>query len=231
MDQLPDFSSVVSGTILVNGQSLSLDPAVDSTEDVAARISADISGVQAGVSSGKLWLSSASSFEIQDNGSSFFSTWGLADQTVQATTQQPSDSRANSRKVARELGEVSERINQVFEQLGTLPIPDEMRNGLRDELLASMRDFFGNQDATAFTTSFGMGISFDQNAPLISFDPTDALNLRRQLENDFTKVEQFLVGTAGRGGLVSVFGDFFESAQSSVAALSGGLGMRVDLNA
>ena len=231
MEDVTDLSGVSAGSILVDGQSVSIDPALDSAADIAARITSDVAGVTANIVDGRLSLFSATSFDVQDNGTGFFGSLGVADQTVEATVGRPTSDKGHRRRVALRLGEVSEQINEIFENLGKLPMSDNVRNGLREELLASMRDLFGDQDATEFRASFGMTISFDQNQPLVSYDSRDAQRLTTDLSREANALEKFLVGSNGESGLMGAFGDFFDSAQRSVASLAGGLGMRVDLNA
>ena len=168
------FDSISSGTMLINGVSISVDIDVDSLEDVIARINASAAGVTASFDEQDNRVSlfgnaAGDDFTLASGNTNFFPALGIADATYEGTNAQSAvrvkTGYTNQVRydIAKAMNEVSEAMNSLFSKSDRSTHNDPYVEDIRHSLRAEIAQAFGS-GGPRFKTNFG--INFDFNADL-----------------------------------------------------------------
>lgn len=136
----PDFASVTSGNILVNGQSIAINFSRDSLADIIARIDG-LDGIEAQVSPRVVIDSSkrGSKLNLVDNGTGFLAAVYLAGGTTQPNDVAAADIPERSESLHQiESEQLSNQINAVLDD-STFSGAEETLGRLRNSLLEIVR--------------------------------------------------------------------------------------------
>lgn len=201
--EVPRFSSVAAGNVRINGVDVAIDPAVDSLNDVAARINASAAGVTATVlrSGDRFELVSAKArtpLIIEEGQTGFFSTLDIAPRTYQPV-RSAIDSFGSERALLEELGEISKALESIFKgEFADLDqaLLDQLKTGLKDAIVGVVKAHGGNTSGTPMRSGFGVDFDFGFFSKGIM--KVDAVKFARSAGEDFDGVFAFIAGNAGK---------------------------------
>jgi hypothetical protein len=207
-------SSVQSGSVYINNTAIAIDAATDSLTTVIQKINSADAGVTASFDQAtrKVLIASNESptFEIDSNGTNFFSALNIADGRVDGQVTGISKRRAYA---------IADKIEDVFESLNKLFSDKSFTDGsdhtgvFRNVLASAVNDTFGRSTDRSDAL---YGISFDRSklarrrGYFAGFDRQDFTQGLQRRGND---VGRLLAGSSSTDGLVNDLG------QATVAAL------------
>ncbi|MCA9421109.1 MAG: hypothetical protein KC592_08830, partial [Nitrospira sp.] len=175
LETLSQFSSVQSGSLLLNGVAISIDVLSDSLHDVLARITASVAGVTATLNAAgqRITLTSQDtiqSLEVNSNGTGFFAAAGITEDTYDPTVG--TTARIRSRKglspfqakeIADTLQEIANSFNTIFQFQKDKPVLGPSFAAIQFNLKAAVSDTF-HSEGTRFKSQAGINFNFGKSA-------------------------------------------------------------------
>jgi hypothetical protein len=218
LDQVAAFSGITAGSFSLNGVEITVDPTVDSLNDVIDRVNASGAGVVAEYreATGLLRFTAAST--AQDVQLSADTSGLLGANLVSEGTYESVQRRGLSAKVAEEITQAMFDVVDALNSL-TTTISGESAAALigstRSELFSELRGLVGN-DADELGLNFQHG---DTSGKLVKYEDRDEQRFRRALRTSGRAVQDLLEGKGGRGGgLIDALDEFAAAARASLAA-------------
>lgn len=161
------FSSVAAGTLRVNGVAVAIDPAVDSLNDVVARINAANTGASASVdrAGDRLELVSdrvRTPLIVEEGSTGFFTAADLAPRVYQPR-RAAANGLSDGGEVMVQLKDLGNALNDLF--LGKFPELDEtllseLRDGLKTAITSVVKNHGGSTTSRPMRSGFGVDFDF-----------------------------------------------------------------------
>ncbi|MCK6445274.1 MAG: hypothetical protein L6Q99_02685 [Planctomycetes bacterium] len=210
-------SGVQSGTLVVNGQSISIDVDTDSLDDVVAQIQALGVGLEYSDSTGKFLLHDKGKIEIDDGDTGFFASLGIADGEYGEAAKSRGFGRPD--EVAKALEDLAKAWNSLFDEK-LAGSGGRQADSLRAALKLALDQRFaadGQGSTRGGVSTLGISFDFGKNGQ-IDF-ALDEEELGRALAKDAEKLEELLLGSDERAGLFDVFAKALKPTANVVDAL------------
>jgi len=222
MDNVGAFSTVSSGDIVINGQSISIDTSTDSLSTVLAKINDSSAGVVASFDPAALRVTieaenSESSLEIDSNGTGLFDALKLPEGRVDPEVAVSGISRRRSYEIADAVTAVFDSINKVLRD-STFVEGGKYVGQLRAPLDKAVRSAFGGADEI-------LGLLFDSSSGARArgdFLDIDRRDFTSNIQRRGSLVRDFLAGEDDEGGLVQ---NLFIASQQALSSVNQALGM------
>jgi hypothetical protein len=215
------FSTVQSGSILINGTSIAVDSANDSLTDVLARINGSSANVTASFDTQTQLVTieaneSASELNIDSNGTGFFAAVKMLEGRVDPDAQSRGISRQRSYKIADALEILSAELSSLMRD-GTFAGGATNAALFRSPLTGALSSAFSGAQQL-------FGFKVDDSVDALRRGDYATLNRRAftqslQLRGD--EVKSFFAGDDGKGGLIS---RLFSATEAALKNVSYGLG-------
>jgi len=231
------FDGISAGNFLINGATISVDPAVDSLRDVLARI--DAADVEATVSLAtrsdrvSARASGRSSLVLANGTSGFFTALGIAPGRYEAVPE-GSSAFTKPTRVQSQLEAIAEELNDLLGN-GLAALGSERSATAQDELEALLREAFGrvasDTSADVLRSRFGLALqSDDDDRPMLRFERSA---FRRSASRDFEGLLDFLLEEPDEGpsGFLPTLVRGLQTLRRELAtaqAASGSRGLLVD---
>jgi hypothetical protein len=239
LQDLPGFGAVTAGTLLVNGESIAVDPAADTLADIGSRITNSAAGASAGTDESGRFVrvkadDPAASLVLDDNGTGLLAALGLP-----AGRHQPSAgdtsvglSAARSREVAKHLRTIYTAINEVFDGPADTGDPGSWMVRARGRLQSALEKSVKDDDRD-LADDFGLDVDFaDLEESAEAFLPDGRrleLGLQTLLRGRAGTVEEFLFGNRqGRRGLVGLLETNHDAILENLTGMAGNRGISLD---
>ena len=227
------FSSVGAGNVLVNGQSIAVDPSADSLVTVLDRINASSANVTASFDEASQQVvieanDGATVLELDSNGTSLFSALLIPEGRVDPEAQSNGVSRSRSYRIA-------DAAEAAFEELAFLFRDTSFVGGANNAVL-----FRGTLES-ALRSAFGSGMRGDLFGLMLDggdnarkrgdFATVDRRDFVRNLQLRGDQVQEFLGSVDGESGLLPSLLRATQQALSLVSSTLGISGTFVDTRA
>ena len=220
---VPALSAISNGSILVNGESISISRANDSLSDVLDRINQSDAGVTATFNATTQRVSIESNdpeqeLTLDSNGTRFFSTLSLLDGSVPATVASRGVARGRAYRIANALETLSTELSALMQD----------RNFTSGGANA---DLFRSAFTSLGTGNSGFGFKLDTTVDALrrgDFASLNRRNFTQSLQTRGDEVKEFLAGPNGDGGLINRLFGATVSALTSVNSKLGVSGTFVD---
>lgn len=124
LGDVPAFSSVTAGSLLINGNALAIDPATDSFNDLLDGLTQTDPNVEVRLIQGsKLLLSSTGEFELDSNGTNLFEAFGIASDTYAAVagTGRPQAPDSRIQQIVRDTDKLLGNLGDLLDQPAYAP--------------------------------------------------------------------------------------------------------------
>ncbi|WP_454064827.1 hypothetical protein [Candidatus Nitrospira salsa] len=232
LSELAQFSSVISGSILINSISISIDVLNDSINDVLSRINGSAANVTASFNESRQRISITANdpedqLILDSNSTAFFASLEITDGTydpVQNTAGVNKAQKGVSPKQTAEfvtlLREVGEALNPLFNNRKFSADPGPFLNTLRANLQSTVANIF-DSDGPRFRSPFGIEFDFRPNSNKVLDFRLSGQNhnaLTSTLRENPTRVNQLLFGSpsAQDDGLLESIAEVLEKAESEL---------------
>ena len=169
LSSIPQFASVINGSILINGESIAIDVGSDSLNDVLANINASAAGVTASLINGGQKISIVATsltgqIILNGNGTGFFTASEITETTYNPTEGQLhrvtrkglTDRR--SQQLTRSLREVANTLNPIFDEAKSAGSLGASLIQLRANLKGAIVGSSGSKLDTDFGINFDFGM-------------------------------------------------------------------------
>ena len=198
------FSSVSAGNVLINGQSIAIDPSADSLATVLDKINASTADVTASFDDATQQVlieanDSATVLELNSNGTNLFSALLIPEGRVDPEAKSNGVSRSRSYRIA-------DAAEAAFEELAAIFRDRSFAGGaaiaapFRGTLESALRSVFG---ANLRGEAFGLALDGGDNARKRGdFATVDRRDFTRNLQLRGDQVQQFLGSADGESGLL-----------------------------
>ncbi len=227
------FSSIQSGSFLINGTSISVDASTDSLTTVIDRINTSPAGVVASFDPGTQTVlieteSQASVLELDSNGTALFAALKIPEGRVDNEAVGSGISRRRSYDIADALDRVFEEFNYLFQD-SRFVNRGEGAELFRSPLEAAFREAFGETGGVA-STRFGLRYDDSSDARRRGdFAALDRRNFTQSLQIRGADVKQFFSGSDGSSGLIDGLLEATGQALKNVGIALGQSGTFVDV--
>lgn len=196
LDQVAAFSSVSSGSIVINDVQISLDTATDSLDAVIERINASEAGVTASfdTASQQFMLETrgeSGRLSVDGNETGLFAALNLLESSDYSAARGRGFSRGRSYRIADSFADVFGELNDIFRNSASASAP--LASALRGVLGSSLQvEMFG--------------LTFDDSADAVrrgDFASIDRRDLTASLQQRGDAVSSFLAERDGQSGLIN----------------------------
>ncbi|MCA9420685.1 MAG: hypothetical protein KC592_06695 [Nitrospira sp.] len=172
---LSQFSSVQSGSILLNSVAISIDVFSDSLQDVLTRITASAAGVTATLNAAgqRIILTSQDadqSLEVNSNGTGFFAAVGIAEDTYDPTVgttafikSRQGLSPLQAKDIADTLQKMANSINSIFQFQKDNKVLGPSFANIQSNLKTAVSDSF-HSGGPRFKSQAGINFNFEKGA-------------------------------------------------------------------
>ena len=222
MDVVTAFSSVQTGSFLVNGRVVAVDPASDSLDDVLQQINASSADVTASFDAGTDRVTITSNqpdtrLELDSNGTGLFTALNIDEGRFDPELKESGISRRRSYEIADAAERLSAALNDLFDD-DTFNTRDARIADVRNQLSAAVESFLAG--GTNPETRYGVGFDRDalSNGRFASIERR-AFTENLQLRGDAVKDAFF--GVDDDGGLIA---RLFSATQGALSQLNSQLG-------
>ncbi len=220
-----DFSSVASGSLLINGTAVAIDRDADSLNDVIARINAADTGATARFDSatGQVVIEAATGkdfLELDGNGTGFFSAVNIVEGRVDTAAVSGGISRRRSYQITDSVERMFGELNELFRDQ---TFGGEIRNAslFRGPLSGTLGNFFDGEGERLLET-FGLALNTAGRAQRDgTYASLDRAEFARNLQRRGEDVRRLLFGGRDGGGLVQELAAATRRAIGSVNQLLG----------
>ena len=216
------FSGVSAGHFTINGETISVDPAIDALADVLDAINAAGVGAQARLSGDTVQIVAEDgvSLTVGGDSSGFLSAIGIAEGTVAAS--EGSGGRRGSRQAARVLAkafvDLAAAINTIFAEdadLGDSTTVDRigMQSKIRASITTTLSERGMDPENNILKIAFNLS---DDKSPALTMRRSDQKRLAKAMVDKPREVERLLFGSNQRPGLISAMHNAAEAAQEGL---------------
>ena len=237
MDQVAEFASVTSGSILVNGESVVIDVTSDSLQNVVDRITASDAGVRATLSADAQTvtlqnLSASADLVLDSNGTAFFEALNITEDTYEPVeVRGVTESRAETASEA--VIAFAEAFNALYDDSRDGLPASSFLTSLRQDLQLAVADQWGT-DGPRFNTTYGIAFNFTEgNDEVMNFGWAAQNRMESLLRTGGTGAdvyELFLGGTSSVSeGLQERITGVLEAMQSDLNTMLGPVGTFLDI--
>jgi hypothetical protein len=233
MSDVAQFSSVQSGSFLVNGESISVDPSTDSLDDVIARINASAAAVTASLDPATKELvitgdSEAEFMTIDGNATGFFASTNIPEGIIESTGQVSGFSQRHAVRVAAAIEDGIQAMNEFFSNQSFFGSPGSQVAALRSQLKSAFISVLGSAGPT-LDTGIGIVVNLDGVAKgYVRFARVDAAKLVENLQYRSGAVKRLFSGSRSDKGLIQAVGEATQRALQSLNSTLGTRGIRID---
>ncbi len=245
LSEVAKFSSVTSGSILINSISISLNVLTDSLNDLITRINSSAADVTASFDGTRQRVSitandSEDSLVLDSNSTAFFADLEITDGTYNSTqgtvisnTVRKGVSAHRTAEFVNALREVGEALNPLFNNRQFSGDPGPFLNQLRADFQSTVADIF-NADGPRFRSQFGIHFDFrptSRNVFDLKLSGIDHNLLTTELRENPTRVNRLLFGLTSTtdDGLIESVIAVLEKADSDLKDKLGDTGSLVDI--
>ncbi|WP_447968544.1 hypothetical protein [Nitrospira sp. M1] len=245
LSELAQFSSVISGSILINSISISIDVLNDSINDVLSRINSSAANVTASFNESRQRISITANdpedqLILDSNGTAFFAALEITDGTYDPVHNTAGVNKAQkgvSPKQTAEfvtlLREVGEALNPLFNNRKFSGDPGPFLNTLRANLQSTIANIF-DSDGPRFRSPFGIEFDFRPNSNKVLDFRLSGQNhnaLTSTLRENPTRVNQLLFGSSSAqdDGLLESIAEVLEKSETELRDKLGVTGNLVDI--
>ncbi len=238
IEDVSAFSSVQTGSILINGVTIAIDVQTDSLNDVLTRITNSAANVQATLTGGEQRVSLVAnkytnSLVLDSNGTGFFGAVGITDGTfnpIKGVVHRNGLSRSGAKEFTTVLRDVADALNPIFNDAKLSGRPGTFLTQLRTNL---QKAILGAFDAKQGQVRTDFGIEFNFGTSDIAVFRFDREQLLSALDRRLDQVKEPLLGNgvANKVGLVDRVLGVIQQAESELDAKLGSTGLFVDLRA
>ncbi|MBT8440811.1 MAG: hypothetical protein KJO76_00385 [Gammaproteobacteria bacterium] len=228
MESLPQFSGVMSGSVVINGTSVAIDPQSDSLDDFINRINASSAGAVASFDTDAKQVvitgeNSDDDLVIDANGTGIFGALNMPEGRLDRLARGRGYSGGQARRIANAVESSFAALNDFFRETKPLGKENPQIESLRSELKRAFRNVLGLNEESGDSV-FGIDFNLDRiSKRYIDFAYVDRGELIRGLRRRGGSVKAFLSGSKQGSGLVQVVGD---SAQRTLLSLNSALGTK-----
>ncbi|MFN3192741.1 MAG: hypothetical protein ACE361_19670 [Aureliella sp.] len=224
MGQLNRYAAVNSGSLLVNGNSISIDTAVDSLDDVITKID-EVSGIQAYVWDDQIIVTSSNkvnTLTIDSNGTGFFEAVGIqpGSQTPVAAVAGSTEKKSNrmsttkANEIEKQVGQLQAALESLFDNNAVTGSSGTNLNDARSRI----RDAIRNSDLDLKAgEALGLTISLNSSDSPLQIDS----DFRSALRRNPKALNTFLFGAEDSVGLLQVISSEITAIQRSSNTSSG----------
>ena len=240
LSEVERFSSVQSGTMSVNGVTISIDVNVDSLNDVLDRMNASGAGVTASLDHTAQRVAIVSDDPSQelvlDSGETgFFSALEITDGTYHPTQGSGGRKGMSERyayQVADTVQDIAGAMNALFEEPESGAVPDVFLMQLRQDIQTAISESF-DSEGPHFKTKFGLEFDFRDTARrILDFSQYDRSRLMSTLthKRQVREIGNLFFGTPSlkTDGLVERLTAALEQAESDLEITLGQAGSLLD---
>ncbi len=222
LDDVAALASIEAGSFLVNGQSINVDPTVDSLDDVIERINSSPAGVVASFDGETRQvliesIDKSGVLELDSNGTAVFSALQIPEGRVDPEAVGNGISRRRSYAIADATTAVFEDLNMLLGRTSGSASGSRL-GAVRGPLESALRAAFGADAEPLFGLSFASPTA-GRRGPVVTLDRNDfTLNLQRRGD----QVQKLLAGQEGEDGLIV---DLLQATDSALALVNRQLGL------
>ena len=228
LESVTQFSNVQSGSFVINGTSIAVDPQSDSLDDVIDRINA--SGADAVATfdpAAKRVVITGDNPDadliIDANGTGIFSALNMPEGRLDRLARGRGYSAGQARRIADAVESSVSALNDFFRETKPLGEENPQLAGLRAQLKGAFANVLGLSDGGG-DALFGIDFNLDRvGQRYIDFAYVDRGELVRGLRRRGASVKSFLDGSTQRSGLVQTVGN---GAQGVLLSLNSALGTK-----
>lgn len=239
IDQVAELAGVSSGTIQINGVSISLNVNNDSLDDMVDRINSSSANVTAVIDSQTDRLSITTNngdLALSSGGTGFFEEIGIDDGVYESESTNVATKKGVSstrrRSVTRAISDVSRALNALFESPDFLTAVDEslaaVRRGVKDVVTNKM-----DADSTALADNFGVSFGFDDaSEDVFEFSIRDRKQLasRMRKSSDVAVFRELMWGSVNKNnGMIDKLLGVTKSARNDMIRDFGSAGHNIDV--
>lgn len=219
-----DFSTVLAGSVLINGEAIAVDPATDTLTTTLDRINGSGAGVTATFDSDSQIVtiesaSEATELTLDSNGTNLFSALNIPDGRVDPKEFSGGISRRRSYQIARTVEALVEEVNTVFND-STFADGGATVRGVRAAFASLFGGAFNKDDG--LDQLFGIGLNESTSAQskgnAIDFD---LVQFARALQFRGSSVKSLFNGQGDKNGLLQ---QLFNVTLNNLRAVNSSLG-------
>ena len=245
LSEVAKFSSVTSGSILINSVSVSLNVLTDSLNDMLSRINNSAANVTVSFNGTRQRISitandSEDQLVLDSNGTGFFTALEITDGTYEqsqgtaiSNTLRKGVSPHRAAEFVRALRDVGEALNPLFDNRHLQGDPGPFLNQLRADFQSTIADIFG-VDGPRFRSKFGIQFDFSPSSNKVFNLRLSGIEhnlLTNTLRENPTRANQLLFGspTAEDDGLIESVVTVLEKAEKDLRDKLGDSGTVIDI--
>ena len=244
-DEVAQFSSVITGSFLINGTSIAIDVEADSLNDILGRITTSAANVTASLIGGEQRISITSNdvaapLTLDSNGTGLFSAFQITDGTYNSEAGTIVRTRAEDGLQSEQAKEVIQHLKALAEEFN--PLFDTTRFGkesgpfltkLRQDIQTLFSEVF-KTDGPQFRTKFGLSFDFRTTAGKVFDISLSGVNhslLFSRLKQDPNSVNDLLFGSLSvdDDGLIENLVALATDAEASLDEQLGPTGKLIDV--
>lgn len=233
LSNVAQFASVQSGSFLVNGETISVDPLTDSLDDVIGRINASAADVTATLDTGTKRLvitgnGEANFLSIDGNATGFFTASNVPEGLIEATGRGRGFSQRHAGRIVEAIDASLEAMNEFFSNKSYFGPAGSQVAALRSQLKSAFVSVLGS-DGPSIDTGIGVVLNLDGVAKgYVRFARLDAAKLARVLQYHSGSVKRLFSGSNGDKGLIQSVGEATQRSLQSLNSTLGSKGARFD---
>ena len=225
MTDVGAFSGVSSGSFLINGTSIAVDPGADSLIDVVDGINTSGAGVTASFNETTQRVliednAPASSLDIDSNGTGLFAALNIPEGRVDPVAERSGVSARRSHEIADRVDSILNELNFLFQD-SSFQDGASHTGGFRGSLESAVQSLFG--EAAARTRSLH-GIRFDYRADARTSGDFATFDRQRFVRDIQVRGDAVKNVFAGNGGRVGIIDGLMDAAHQALTAIGGSLG-------
>ncbi len=243
ISDVPEFSSITSGNLTLNGVEVAFDTAADSLQDVMTRIQESAAEITVSFSNGFMTLQSQRvdmGLSLQDNGTGFFDVFSVEEGTFEGENSRVIHGLRKGAEILRkQLGRFEEQLSELLKAEGNTKTATEaksLRDGLKTSVLESLKNTL-NLNASDVESygiiDTGMGITFDFSDSADSLIDIDYNEMLDSLRKNPKRLMRFLFQEQNdqkESGLLQAIGEHLDVSKRKFArALGVNSGLNLDV--
>lgn len=231
-----EFSDIQSGSFDINGETITIDVATDSLNDIIDRVKASDAGVRMAYSNttDRLTIRNGSTDEVltvENDTTGLFETFGVEAGESEGTISRGVSSRV-IRDMTTQITEMMELINQMAVSGTNESSIDEGAKKARNQLRKAIREELGGgSDTIDSGFGFHFNVAEDGTGSFIELDSGGERELARALRRNPSKVLETLFGSDSKDGVLQAMLTGLDKAQKSLTNRYGSVGIMLDTTA
>ena len=211
MADVPAFSAVSAGTLLINGVAVVIDPASDSLQNLIDRINGSGAGVTAGLDGSGQRLTIVSdqpgqALVLDDGGTGVFAALSIATgshEPAAQNTERTAFSRQQALRMARVMEDISDAMNELLADPDDPAHASGLLTGLR-EAIRERIEVAIDSNGPRYRTHYGIQFDFhDSQRRVFTFQDADRSRFAATVQSNTKGVRDLLFGNGTDGdGLI-----------------------------